>query len=249
MLWFFQASLCGLHAHQEYDGISGNKCIVPHRSSLLIYACINNALLTQEVATLEVAQKASSTRYILPARPGGRLGSQLDHFWSDVKKAKLNNPAVLDYPPHITLTGFFPIKNPDTAAGEQRLIRSLQDSIQPATVVPIVIKGTFIVRTDSLDYIPFQNSPILKAITINFLDRIPVDANFLRPQPGSKRGYHITLRQNTNANTTKRVRQLENQDIHLNAAGLQAHTTWRLCIYKKTGNTLTRIYCQKIRTQ
>lgn len=49
-----------------------------------------------------------SIQYILYVRPGGDLGSQLRQFWNSVKMRHLDNPAVLDYPPHCSLTGFFP---------------------------------------------------------------------------------------------------------------------------------------------
>ena len=50
---------------------------------------------------------ADNVKYILYLRPGGELGDQLRQFWKNIKKQNLDDPAVFNYPPHCSLTGFF----------------------------------------------------------------------------------------------------------------------------------------------
>lgn len=190
---------------------------------------------------------ADNITYILYARPGGLLDAQLENFWNAVKAQKLNNPAVTKYPPHITLTGFFPYNSKK----EQDLIDSLKASLEPVgRIIPIQVNGTQIKQTNGLDYIPIKQSPILHAVAVDFLHGAGVKANFIRPKPDAKLGYHISLREETQGKTTTRVRQLEKANIHLTVPDLQQNTTWALYIYKKTGkNKLEVIYSQPIVTQ
>lgn len=191
--------------------------------------------------------KKGKTTYILLARPGGALGTQVNKFWSDVKAQKLANPAVLDYHPHITLTGFFSIKSPVT---ESKLKSALKNALNAAKVVPIAIKGTSIKKTKSLDYIPFKNSSALKAIAADFLHRAKVNKSYIKPSSNSNIGYHLTLRQNTTETVKKKVRELEDKDINLAATNLNKKTTWKLYIYKKIGSKMSSkpLYYKTIKT-
>lgn len=196
---------------------------------------------------LAVKAKKETTTYILYARPQDALGDQLRTFWKDVKDQNLNNPAVLDYPPHITLTGFFPIKN---SQSENDLKSALKAALKKVGIIRIALKGDSIVQTDNLDYIPFQYSSDLHSVAKDFLSRAKVSQTYIRPKPKSTLGYHLSLRQNTDLETTINVRILEEQDIHLEIPDLELKTNWALYIYKKTGSKgkLKLVYKQDIQT-
>lgn len=182
---------------------------------------------------------ASDTTYILYARPGEALGTQLRHFWNANKSQHLNNPAVLNYPPHVTLTGFFPVDNPDDPDQEAILIDALEQAVNEVSgVIPITI-GASIRQSKNLDTIPISSS-VLSPVTVSFLDTAGINLSYLRPKPGSN--YHITLREDTQGSTTTKVQQLEKKYINLKAQNLQQNTTWSLYIYKKTNGVLMEIH-------
>jgi hypothetical protein len=192
--------------------------------------------------------------YILYARPNGELGNQLRRFWKAVKDKNLANPAVFDYPPHVTLTGFFPIDNPDDSLEEQKLIDSLQAAIESVDITPINIAGKSIKTSNSLDYISIKNSVGLRNVTKDFLEGAGIDPSYFRPKPKSTIGYHISLREKPDEKIsqkklkqlTSKIRKLEKDNIDLSTPNLQEDTSWRLYIYKKTGKKLEIIYQQSI---
>lgn len=208
--------------------------------------CFLSALLGFFLVSL-LGERVLAEQYILYARPGGALGAQLGDFWKAIKSEKLNDPPVLEYPPHVTLTGFFAIKNSGKAQ-EDLLIASLRKAIAEVHgTIPIVI-GSSITQTKSLDYIPLKSSR-LRGIAISFLNRAGLDSSFIRPMPKAKLGYHITLRQDTQGSTTLDVQKLEKTKIKLKTPNLQKNTTWTLYLYKKTGKQLEILYQQPIQTQ
>lgn len=172
--------------------------------------------------------------YILYLRPGGALGSQLNKFWTNVKKQNLNDPVVLNYPPHCSLTGFFP----GSVSHEHEYIAALKEAIKNANPVSIAI-GKNVEQRPKLDYIPLT-SPDLLALTTDFVHLIGISSKYIKAEPGTF-GYHISLRQDTTATTTLAVRKLEDKYINLSAPNLSKKTTWALYLYRKTGNKLEEI--------
>lgn len=190
----------------------------------------------------------SKIYYILYARPGGILGTQLDNFWSAVINKGLKDPPVQNYPYHVTLTGFFPLEEPNEKAEEKHLIAALESAIYGAPkTIPITFDSK-ISTSSSFDYISIK-SPAVHAIAVDFLDRAGLDPDLIRPKPKAKTGYHISLREDTDASTTAEVRKLEKSKINLTAPNIQKNTTWALYLYKKLGKKWTIIYSQPIKTQ
>ncbi len=175
----------------------------------------------------------SDPDYILDLRPGGALGKQLRKFWNSVKDQNLKNPAVLNYPPHCSLTGFFP----GNTADEEQYIEALQKAVKGKNPVTIDIKT--LQQKPKLDYISLS-SPDLLAITTKFVKLIGISPEFIKAKPKTF-GYHITLRQKTDEKTTAAVRKLENKYINLKAKNLSENTTWALYLYRKSGNQLEEI--------
>lgn len=223
-------------------------------------ALLTHILTEEDFLTAKPLANKDDTTYILYARPGGELGKQLHKFWQDVKAKGIKNPAVDDYPPHISLTGFFSGEN--NKKTEDKLIVALQKAISSKKGnIPIHIKGNSIIQKNehkdndkdmddiNLDYIPFQFSSVLHDVAVDFLHRAGADPKFIKPKKGSKIGYHLTLREKTFGKTTEKIRKLEKQDINLDASHLQQNTTWALYIYKKTNGNLKEIYKQTINAQ
>lgn len=189
-----------------------------------------------EIDDMKCPCRNGDPEYILYVRPGGDLGSQLNNFWSAVKDQKLNDPAVLDYPPHCSLTGFFK----GTQSQESDYIAALKAALDDTNSVVIDIIGNKVIKKSKLDYIPLESSD-LYAITTDFVKRIGVSTDFVKAKPKTF-GYHISLRQNTNSKTTAKVRTLEDKYINLNANNLSENTTWALYLYRKaSGNHLQLI--------
>lgn len=178
-------------------------------------------------------QENDKITYILYARPDGIFGGQLKNFWNAVKKQNIKNPPVWDYPPHVTLTGFFPYD----ADNEDNLISALEKAIKMApNIIPIKINNK-ITSTKGLDYIGI-NSTAVHSVASDFLKFANVDTNYIRPKTDDTLGYHISLRQKTDKATTSKVRNLEKSKINLAVTNLQTGTTWSLYIYKKTNKNL-----------
>lgn len=172
--------------------------------------------------------------YIVYVRPGGALGNQLQKFWTSVKKQNLNDPVVLKYPPHCTLTGFFP----GTRAQEKEYIAALRKAIEGTN--PIVINlANSVNQKPKLDYIPLTSSDLF-AITTEFANLIDLPSKYIKAKPGTF-GYHISLRQDTDAATTAAVRKLEDKYINLKAPKLSEKTTWAIYLYRKSGDLLEEI--------
>ena len=207
-------------------------------------------LYTEYAAPFDQPEDGSKITYILYARPGGTLGAQLDYFWASGNAQKLKNPPVTDYPvAHVSLTGFFEVDNPGDQAQEERLIFALQTAIDTAPVVIPVSIASSITKSKNIDYIRI-NSPLLHNLTVDFLALAGIDSDFIRPKPDAKiKTYHITLREDTNKSTTKKVQELQKSTINLAIPSVQNNTPWSLYIYKKTGNELEIIYQQIIITQ
>lgn len=183
----------------------------------------------------DLLQPNISIQYILYVRPGGDLGNQLRQFWNNVKIRRLDNPAVLDYPPHCSLTGFFP----GSISQEDEYILALRQALKNMEPISIQITSKKVQQGPKLDYIPLA-SPDLLAITTKFVELIGISTKYIKAQPGTF-GYHISLREDTKAKTTASVRKLEDKYIDLAASGLSKKTTWALYIYRKMNNQLKEV--------
>lgn len=204
-------------------------CRVLVRWSLLFLMLLTNHLVSAE------PPREPSIQYILYLRPGGALGRQLDQFWTNVKKSKLNDPAVLKYPPHCSLTGFFP----GTRADEETYVAALRGALDGIDPIFIEITERTIHQGPKLDYIPLESSDLL-AITTQFVKLIGISKDYIKGQRGTF-GYHISLREDTDPVTTTRVRKLEKQYINLRARNLKQNTTWALYLYRKQNNQLVEV--------
>ncbi|WP_068468532.1 hypothetical protein [Candidatus Protochlamydia phocaeensis] len=187
-----------------------------------------------DVVDWVVGAASGKVEYILYLRPGGALGNQLRKFWNAVKDKHLKNEAVDKYPPHCSLTGFFPGK----MSQEDDYKEDLNQALQGRGPINLKITSTAVSQGPKLDYIPLQSSDLL-SITMAFVNLLQLPQEFLDTHPEFIKGlpghfgYHISLRENTNAKTTTQVRKLENQYINLSTPNLAQNTTWSLYIYRR----------------
>ena len=168
--------------------------------------------------------------YILYVRAQGQLGKELSTYWNAVKKdSSISHFAITAYPPHCSLTGFFPnVKSKNT------YIQAVNDAIKSLGSTPRTISINGLVQqneTKNLDYIKLSSSYLL-AVTKAFMRNASVPAKYLKnPQTFT---YHITLRdhifQKNVAKKMKKIQSLEKK-IHLHAKA-----SWSLFLYERDDN-------------
>lgn len=172
-------------------------------------------------------QVCFGTDYILDLRARGAFGDSLNTYWKAVlNNPKISHPAITDFPPHCSLTGFFPPKKSKAA-----YIKAVQKALsQYKTMPPTVTVGNLVQGANTsgshFDYIALSSAYAL-AVTKAFMHNAGVPAQYLKDP--SKQTYHITLR-NIKFKTTaqmKTIQSLENK-IHLNA-----HASWSLFLYER----------------
>ncbi len=203
------------------------------RLALLFLLTFNCSLQGSELNPIRSCNCHSDPDYILDLRPAGALGKQLSKFWKRVKDRNLKNPAVLNYPPHCSLTGFFPGKT----AAEEEYIEALKQAVNERKSITINIKT--LQQKPKLDFIHLT-SPDLFAITSKFVKLIGISPEFIKGKPKTF-GYHISLRQKTDEKITPAIRKLENKTLNLKAKNLSENTTWALYLYRKSGSKLEEL--------
>lgn len=170
---------------------------------------------------------ATGNEYILYVRPGSRLGSELRTYWNKVKRdSDISHSAITTYPPHCSLTGFFP-KNKSKSAYVQAVkdaMDSLQDKSKRITVVGLV-QGT---ETQALDYIKLSSSYLL-AVTKAFMKNASVPSSYLKDPLSFP--YHITLRNHVFVqNVAKKMKKIQSLERKIQ---LRAKASWSLFLYER----------------
>ena len=169
---------------------------------------------------------ACATDYILYVRPGGAFGKELKTYWNGVKNdSAISHKAIRNYPPHCSLTGFFP-----KTLSKAEYIQAAEDAIEE-TQLPRTITINGLIQgnvSQMLDYIKLSSSYLL-AVTQAFMQNASLTANFLKnPQ---KFPYHITLRKHVflkkAKNKLQKIQKLENK------INLKAVATWSLYLYER----------------
>lgn len=172
-------------------------------------------------------------RYILDAIPGGAFGDQLRTYWSKVettreKKVDLTNKALDQYPPHVSLTGFFP-----KTLSEEKYIHALQEAFEEqehkAKTVHIekLLQGNSTTKEKDLDYIKLS-SDFFEDVTKAFMKKAKIDSKKYFKDP-STFTYHITLRQYFNENNIRS--QLKAIHALQDKINLKAHAEWSLVLF------------------
>jgi hypothetical protein len=174
--------------------------------------------------------------YILYVRARSSLGKELSTYWKDVKEdSSIRHKALIDYPPHCSLTGFFPkdLSKQTYIDAVRNAMKSLGSSSRTITVVGLV-QGN---QKQKLDYIKLSSSFLLK-VTKTFMDNASVPQQYLKdPQTFP---YHITLRNTIfSSNAKKRTKKIQSLENKIN---LSAKANWSLFLYKRdTSDALTLI--------
>lgn len=190
------------------------------------------------IAGCGITHMSTAEEYILDASPGGDLRYQLDDYWYDVKATKgkkqdLTNEAIANYPPHISLTGFFPKE-----LSMDEYIQALEDAVdaqksKPTINIKKIVQSN---KTDakSIDYISVS-STYLKNVTKAFMKNLGWTKKQIKDyfKDPSSFTYHITLRQKflTKNNLSAKVKAIHKLQ---SAIDIDAPATWSLIIYSKT---------------
>ena len=170
---------------------------------------------------------AHGTEYILYVRPGSKLGTELRTYWNKVKSdPDISHSAITAYPPHCSLTGFFP-KTKSKSAYVQAVkdaMDSLEDKSKKITVVGLV-QGT---ETQALDYIKLSSSYLL-AVTKAFMKNASVPSSYLKDPQSFP--YHITLRNHVFVqDVAKKMKKIQSLERKIQ---LKAKVSWSLFLYKR----------------
>jgi hypothetical protein len=165
------------------------------------------------------------TEYILYARARGKLGNELNAYWRAVKKDKdISHAAIRDYPPHCSLTGFFPMTET-----REDYIQAVEDAIEQLGNTPrtITIKGLFQGnQKQALDTIKLSSSYLL-AVTQDFMSNASVPQKYLK----NAQKYHITLRNHIfKQNVTRKMNKIQSLERKIN---LFAPVSWSLFLYER----------------
>jgi len=168
-----------------------------------------------------------ATDYILYVRARGELGKELRTYWNAVLKDEdISHHAIRDYPPHCSLTGFFPKKK-----SSEFYIQAVEDAIQQQGAKPrtITIKGLVQGnQNQKLDYIKLSSS-FLFAVAQAFLSNASIPDKYLKKPQSFP--YHITLRKHKFlrkvAKKMEKIQSLENK------IDLTAQVSWSLFLYEK----------------
>ena len=101
-----------------------------------------------------------ATDYILYVRAGGNFGSELHTYWHTVKNDPvISHDAIRNYPPHCSLTGFFPKDQ-----SREAYILAVENAIQQLGSTPRTISINGLIQGNQksrLDYIKLSSSYLL----------------------------------------------------------------------------------------
>lgn len=170
---------------------------------------------------------AHGTEYILYVRPGSKLGAELRTYWNKVKSdPDISHSAITTYPPHCSLTGFFP-KTKSKSAYVQAVKEAMDsvDALSKKITVVGLVQGT---ETQALDYIKLSSSYLL-AVTKAFMKNASVPSSYLKDPQSFP--YHITLRNHVFVqNVAKKMKKIQSLERKIQ---LKAKASWSLFLYKR----------------
>ena len=133
---------------------------------------------------------AEGIDYILYVRPGNAFGKELRTYWNDVKSApSINHSAITTYPPHCSLTGFFPMT--ESKATYIRAVKDAMDSLDNGSKRVSVNTLVQSKQDQPLDYIKLSSFYLL-AVTKAFMKNASIPSKYLKDPQAFP--YHITLR-------------------------------------------------------
>lgn len=168
--------------------------------------------------------------YILYLRARGALGKELRTYWDDVKAdSDISHKAITNYPPHCSLTGFFPATKSEKTYIDavNSAMRSLGNMPRTVTVVGL-IQGN---ATSKLDYIKLSSNYAL-AVTKAFMTNASIPSRYLKDPISFT--YHITLRNHVfQKNVKKKMKKIQGLEKKIN---LHANASWSLFLYERDTN-------------
>lgn len=134
-----------------------------------------------------------NTEYILYARLSGAVAEDLNLFWQRCnEKESLRNEAVTVYPPHITLTGFFP-----KAMRKSEYVAAISEILQTNAAAKNTELGERrLVRKPHLHAVYFKND-FLRLISELFAEKIGLPKERLKATVEMPE-FHLTLAHNFN---------------------------------------------------
>ena len=171
------------------------------------------------------------SEYILYVRARGELGRQLSTYWKAVKEdSSISHSAITDFPPHCSLTGFFPMDK-----SKNIYVQAVENALLQLGSMPRTITINRLVQskaTSNLDYIQLT-SAYLTAVTKKFMSNASVPQKYLKGPEATVKPFtfHITLRDHVFTKDVikkmKAIQSLERQ-IQLNAP-----VVWSLFLYER----------------
>ncbi len=177
-----------------------------------------------------------SAEYILYACIHGDLEEDLIFFWEACQNQEsYKNEAVTVYPPHISLTGFFP-----QVLEEADYIESLNQSIAAVPVHPSIgLRSNEVLHRKTFHAVYFQ-SEYLKSVTEIFAQKIGLPSEKIKPALD----YHLTLAHNFRLEANQELQGLEKQ------IDFSKSFKASLCLFKSEEEQgqrkLTKVYSKKI---
>lgn len=172
-------------------------------------------------------------QYIVYAAPDGPLGDDLNAYWEDVYYSK--NPcvtcfAITQYPPHISVTGFF-FPNPSRSASDYiNLINMAIAHTDESYTRAIAVSPKKFNRGYSWDYLSIKS---------DYLDAFADYFVTLEPKASAKGpDFHITLRDEVlkPQNKITKIQQMQSDLINpKHGAG------WLIFLYQKENNEVSLV--------
>lgn len=182
------------------------------------------------------AANCPANDYILYVRPRGSLGKEFKTYWDAVKSdSDISHKAITDYPPHCSLTGFFPANQP-----EKTYIQAVSDAIKSQGSTPGTITIVGLVQgkqTSRLDYVKLSSSYLLN-LTRAFMTNASVPQHYLKDPQSFP--YHITLRDHVfKQNVVQKMAKIQKLEKKID---LHAKASWSIFLYERdTKGDLTAI--------
>ncbi len=165
--------------------------------------------------------------YILCLRARGHLGEELCTYWHAVKKNHdINHDAIKHFPPHCSLTGFFP-----KVDSKETYIQAVEQALQQheRAIKSITINGLVQGSEKAkLDYIKLT-SAYLFAVTRTFINIAAIPQRHLKDPHDFP--YHITLRDHVfHHDVEKKLKKIQSLERKIN---LSAQVSWSLFLYER----------------
>ena len=190
--------------------------------NLLVSICVCFCILT--LGALQ------ANDYILYLRARGALGKELRTYWDDVKAdSDISHKAITNYPPHCSLTGFFP-----ATKSKKTYINAVNAAMESLGNTPRTISILGLIQgnaTSKLDYIKLSSNYAL-AVTKAFMINASIPSQYLK-NPNSFT-YHISLRNHVfQKNVKKKMKKIQSLEKKIN---LHANASWSFFLYERDNN-------------